>query len=469
MAVTKILARKGRLDKAIRYVLNGDKTNEQILTARFNCEPGWELKQMLDTKREYGKTDGVQYYHIIQAFKPGEIEPEQALEIAKAFVEEYLSGYEVVIGTHIDKEHCHSHILFNSVNAETGNKYHSSPRTYYSQIRRISDRLCRERGLSVITLGEGANGKAVSYAEWLQQSRGQPTFRSMLEADLRQCIEAANDLGHFFMLMEHQGYEIKHGRRLGFRLRGEERFRYPGRKNPLFTEAGIEAAIQGNLETIMAGKKPVFVIPAKYRPYKRPLKYSGFLALYVHYLYILGKVEKRAAPPRQAPQLKKELMRFDRYKEQFAFLEAKEISTKQEMAEYKAAAEKKLAELLKDRTLLNVMKKRRQPLYKALADLAVYAPARDLYLQGQSGLEAEYEKYTQAEALLGKCSKSLEQLIAEKAAIYKAVADINKEIQTLRREITLCEEVEIKAPKIQKTIEVVEQRKFEQARESEVR
>ncbi len=314
MAVTKILARKGRLDKAIRYVLNGDKTNEQILTARYNCDPGWELKQMLDTKREYGKNDGVQYYHIIQAFKPGEIEPEQELEIAKAFVEEYLPGYEVVIGTHIDKEHCHSHILFNSVNAETGNKYHSSPRTYYSQIRKISDRLCRERGLSVITLGEGEKPKAVSYVEWLRRSRGQPTFRSMLEADLKQCIERANDLGHFFMLLEHQGYEIKHGRRLGFRLRGQERFRYPGRKNPLFTEAGIAAAIQGNLESIMAGKKPAFSVPVRYDPYKRPLKYTGILALYRHYLYILGKVEKRAAPPRLTPQLKKEVMRFERYK-----------------------------------------------------------------------------------------------------------------------------------------------------------
>lgn len=154
MAVTKILSRRGRLDKAIRYVLNGYKTNEQILTARFNCEPGWELKQMLDTKREYGKTDGVQYYHIIQSFKPGEVAPEQALEIAKAFVEEYLPGYEVVIGTHVDKAHIHSHILFNSVNAETGRKYDNTIKNYYSQIRRISDRLCRERGLSVITLGE---------------------------------------------------------------------------------------------------------------------------------------------------------------------------------------------------------------------------------------------------------------------------------------------------------------------------
>ncbi len=469
MAITKILARKGRLDKAIRYVLNGDKTNEQILTARFNCEPGWELKQMLDTKREYGKNDGVQYYHIIQAFKPGEIEPEQALEIAKAFVEEYLPGYEVVIGTHVDKAHIHNHILFNSVNAETGKKYHSNPQTYYSQIRRISDRLCRERGLSVITLGEGANSKAVSYAEWLQQSRGQPTFRSMLEADLRQSIEAANDLGHFFMLMEHQGYEIKHGRRLGFRLRCQERFRYPGRKNPLFTEAGIEAAILGNLESIMAGKKPAFVNRPRFEPYKCPLKYSGFLALYVHYLYILGKVEKRAAPPRMTPQLKKELMRFERYKQQFAFLEAKSITNKAELSDFKAVNEAKLAELLKDRTLLNVMKKRRQPLYKALADLTVYAPARDLYLQGQVGLEEEYARYVQAEDMLKKNPLTRERLEEEKAGIYKAVADINKEIQMLRCEIALCEEVEVKAPKIQKTIEMIEQRKIEQTRENEAR
>lgn len=469
MAVTKILSRRGRLDKAIRYVLNGDKTNEQVLTARFNCEPGWELKQMLDTKREYGKTDGVQYYHIIQSFKPGEITPEQALEIAKAFVEEYLPGYEVVIGTHIDKQHCHSHILFNSVNAETGRKYDNSIKNYYSQIRRISDRLCKERGLSVITLGEGANGKAMSYAEWLRQNRGQPTFRSMLEANLRQCIEAANDLGHFFMLMEHQGYEIKHGSRLGFRLKGAERFRYPGRKNPLFTEAGIEAAIQGNLKIIMAGKKPAVFNRPRFVPYKRPLKYSGILALYVHYLYILGKVEKRVTPPRLTPQLKKEVMRFERYKEQFAFLEAKGISTKQELVDYKTVAEKNLANLLNKRTRLNVMKKRQQPLYKALADLAVYAPARDLYLQGQSGLEAEYEQYTQAEALIGRCSKTPEQLTAEKAAIYKAVADVNKEIQALRRGIRLCEEVEKKVPKIQRTIEVIENRKMDKTREMEAR
>ena len=225
MAVTKILARKARLDVGIKYILNGDKTEEQILTARLNCDPGRECRQMLDTKRAYEKTDGVQYYHVIQSFKPGEVTPELALEIAKEFAQEHLPGYEAVIAVHVDKGHIHAHIIFNSVNADTGEKYHSNARSYYSQIRATSDRLCRNHGLSIVM--EGQPSQAVSYVEWLRQSKGQPTFHTMLEADLRTAIEGANDLGHFFLLMEHQGYEIYHGNRLGFRLRGQDRFMYP--------------------------------------------------------------------------------------------------------------------------------------------------------------------------------------------------------------------------------------------------
>ena len=294
MAVTKILARKGRLDVGVRYVLNGDKTQEQILTARLNCDPDREARQMLETKRDYGKEDGVQYYHMIQSFRPGEITPELALEIAKEFASEHLPGYQTVIGVHVDKEHIHAHILFNSVNADTGEKYHSNARSYYRQIRAISDRLCEEHGLSVIVRGEPS--KAVSYIEWLRQSRGQATFRSMLEADLREAIQDANDLGHFFLLMEHKGYEIRHGNRLGFRLRGQDRFMIPGRKNPLFTEDGIRAAIQGNLSAIEAGRRPAILPRTAYQPYTSHPKYKGFLALYVHYLYLLGKIGQRQYP-----------------------------------------------------------------------------------------------------------------------------------------------------------------------------
>ena len=348
---------------------------------------------MLETKRDYGKEDGVQYYHMIQSFRPGEITPELALEIAKEFASEHLPGYQTVIGVHVDKEHIHAHILFNSVNADTGGKYHSNAQSYYRQIRAISDRLCEEHGLSVIVRGESS--KAVSYIEWLRQSRGQATFRSMLEADLREAIQDANDLGHFFLLMEHKGYEIRHGNRLGFRLRGQDRFMIPGRKNPLFTEDGIRAAIQGNLSAIEAGRRPAILPRTAYQPYTSHPKYKGFLALYVHYLYLLGKIGQRQYPPRMTPQLRQEVMKAERYRAQFAFLRENNITGPDDMTAFLARTEETLASLTKRRTILNVRKNRRKRLYTALADAEALAPARELYEEGVSGMEAEFAQYAE--------------------------------------------------------------------------
>ena len=204
----------------------------------------------------------------------------------------------------------------------------------------------------------------------------QPTFRSMLEEDLRTAIADANDLGHFFLLMEHMGYEISHGNRLGFRLRGQERFMIPGRKNPLFTEDGIRAAIQGNLAAIEAGRRPAVQLRPQYRPYQKYPRYTGFLALYVHYLYLLGKIGKRQYPPRMTPQLWQEVMRFEQYREQFAFLRDNGITTRTDMAAFTARTEETLANLMKQRTVLNVRRKRRRALYTALADAEALAPVK---------------------------------------------------------------------------------------------
>ncbi len=459
MAVTKILARKGRLDVGINYVLNGDKTEDHILTAHLNCDPGRACRQMLDTKRAVGKEDGVQYYHMIQSFKPGEITPELALEIAREFAQEHLRGYETVIGVHMDKEHIHAHLLFNSVNADTGEKYHSNAQSYYQQIRAISDRLCRKHGLSVIMKGESS--KAVSYIEWLRQSKGQPTFRSMLEADLRSAIEDANDLGHFFMLMEHMGWEIRHGNRLGFRLRGQERFMYPGRKDMLFTEDGIRAAIQGNLEDIEAGRRPAVICRPAYRPFKKHPKYTGFLALYVHYLYVLGKVEKRQYPPRVTPRLRQEVMRFERYREQFTFLRDNGIATRADMTAFQARTEETLATLMKRRTILNVRKKKRRTLYAALADETALAPVEALYAEGLSGMEAEYARYTEAVSVLGKCAIPRDRLMKEKAEIYEQLAEINQQIRAERKKLALCREIQSRLPRMEQDIHKIETRENE--------
>ena len=409
---------------------------------------------MLDTKRAYGKEDGVQYYHIIQSFKPGEITPEQALEIAKEFTQEHLAGYETVIGVHVDKEHIHAHLVFNSVNGDTGEKYHSNAQSYYQHIRATSDRLCREYGLSVIM--EGSSGKAVSYIEWLRQSRGQPTFRSMLEADLRTAIEDANDLGHFFMLMEHMGWEISHGNRLGFRLRGQDRFMYPGRKNGLFTEDGIRAAIQSGLEDIEAGRRPAVIYRPAYKPYKKYPKYTGIMALYVHYLYVLGKIGQRQYPPRMTPQLRQEVMKSQRYREQFDFLRENGIATQGDAAALQARTEETLASLMKQRTILNVRKKKRRKLYAALADVEALAPAKALYEEGLSGMEAEFARYMEAVAVLEKCGVPRERLTAEKAEIYEQVAEVNRQIRAERKKLALCRDILDRLPQMEQDIQKIE-------------
>ena len=108
--------------QAIAYVVNGDKTEEQVLTATQGCSIKSACAEMQDAKIRWNKTDGVQLYHIIHSFRPGEIEPELALEIAQEFVREHLPGYQAVIGIHTDREHIHAHIAFNSINQLTGEK-----------------------------------------------------------------------------------------------------------------------------------------------------------------------------------------------------------------------------------------------------------------------------------------------------------------------------------------------------------
>ncbi len=452
MAVTKILARRARLDALVNYILNGDKTEDKILTAYCDVTEQNPYRAMRATKENAGKTSGVQGYHIIQSFAPGEIEPEQALEIAQRFCEEHLRGYEAVIGVHTDKQHIHAHIAFNSVHKYTHKKYHSNVQTYYGQIRATSDKLCQEYGLSVILRGEAPALKALTYAEWLRQQRGQPSWAGMLNADLRLAIGQAAGYGHFLMLMENMGYEIKHGKHLAFRLRGTENFIRPGRKDAHFTEESIRSSIDGHLEAAAGGFEAAIAPHRTYTPYRPKTKLSGFLALYAHYLYLLGKTRRQEYPPRMTPRLKQELMRFDEYRAQFRLLRENGIESNEKLSAHQAQAEEKLSALTKRRIILNAQKKKRQPLYDALATEHALLPAKTLYATGFAGAEEKFAMYMNAAALLDACGIPRERLSQEKAKIYQDIADINAEIRAVRHEISLCEAIRERAPRMEKDI-----------------
>ena len=297
----------------------------------------------------------------------------------------------------------------------------------------------------------------MSYIEWLRQSKGQPTYRSMLEADLKASIEESNSIGDFFRLMERKGYEIKHGNRLGFKFRGQAHFMYPERKNLQYSEDGIRAAIDGNMDAIFIGKQLAVVHRQPYKPYRKHPKYTGFLALYYHYLYILDKIEKRQYPPRITGKMRQEVMRFERLRAQFQFLNEHGISTEADMTAFVETAESQIKTLTKQRTILNVQKKKHQPLFQALTDEKALALAKRLYDQGHSGMEAEAQQYMDAVMLLDNCGVSREALSQQQSELYTKLADLNRELRQVRKQIKMCEEIREQAAAMQENIREIKQ------------
>ena len=221
------------------------------------------------------------------------------------------------------------------------------------------------------------------------------------------------------------------------------------------------AAIQGNLAAIEMGQQPARVYRAPYRPLKKYPKYTGFLALYVHYLYVLGKIEKRQYPPKMTPQLKKEVMRFERCREQLAFLRENDITTQEDMTAFQSRTEDALASLTKQRTLLNVHKKKRKKLYDALADVEVLAQAKQLYEDGLSGMEAEYARYLEAVAVLDQCPIPRDRLLEEKASVYEQLAQVNREIRAARKKLAMCQDIQVRLPQMEQAITKIESRENE--------
>ena len=205
MAYTKIHAIKATVDKAIEYICNPDKTDEQIYVSSYACAPetaAIDFKYTLDHCRENSPNKA---YHLIQAFAPGEVGYEEAHHIGKEFADKVLEGkYSYVVTTHIDKVHIHNHIIFCAADNIEYNKYHDCTQTYH-RIRHLSDELCKEHNLSVIIPG-GERGK--KYKEWQSDQNGS-TWKTQLRRDINFCIKAASTYEEFLLLMRAKGYEIK--------------------------------------------------------------------------------------------------------------------------------------------------------------------------------------------------------------------------------------------------------------------
>ena len=245
MAVTKIKAIRGTLSKAIAYILNPEKTDEKLLVSSYGCASETAAREFEWTRRiaEQKGMNPVRIIarHVIQSFEIGEVTPELAHEIGKQFADEILGGkYEYVLTTHIDKDHVHNHLIFNAVDFVNYHAYKSYKRIYYD-MREVSDRLCKENGLSVIPPSQN---KGMGYKEYTEAKRG-TSWKQKLKQTIDRLVITAKDYDDFLRLMQEAGYEIKTGKYISFRAEGQERFTRSKTIGENYTEERIKERIAG--------------------------------------------------------------------------------------------------------------------------------------------------------------------------------------------------------------------------------
>ena len=357
MAYTSVIPVR-RLDRAVKYVMNKekttavslqdaldyaanrDKTEQSCFESSYACTLETAFADMRQTKERWHKSGGVQGYHLVQSFAAGEVTPELAHQIAKELADRVLGGrYEYVIGTHLNTGHIHSHIVWNSVSCVDGKKYRSNYKSYVTEIRAVSDELCRKYKLSVIDT-ENSKHVAKPYVEWLAEKNGQPTWRTAIRQDVDEAIQQSLTWRQFLNALERNGYEVRMGRKYPvLRPSGKERFVRFKTLGKRYTPETIQTRI---------------LYPRSYRPYvenppgrlrsgKPRRKLTGLRALYYRYLYELGALPRK--PRRPSYAVRQDAYKLDQRIRQMEFLSKHNIDTLAQLETHRKALQTEIGQL----------------------------------------------------------------------------------------------------------------------------
>lgn len=369
MATTKIWDIKGRLDCLINYAANPEKTDEnqynkaemqvlhnvmayaadeyktekRLYVSGVNVTPDTATYKMQQTKLRYGKTDGIIAFHAIQSFKPGEVTPELAHKIGVEFAKEMWGDrFEVLIATHLNRQHLHNHFVINSVSFADGKKYYDNTENYIL-MKKISDRLCEENNLSVI---RNPKSKGRHYAEVMAEKNGYPTIRGQIKDELDEIIKCSYTYEQFWKILKQRGYEVKRDvRYIALKPAYSQRYIRLKSLGKNYSEEAIRQRIISARNGIRILDKPATDYNAWLKKYE-PIKLHGFKALYYHYLYLFGKIRKKETPQRVSFYMREELIKFERYQKQFHFLIENNIETTEQLIGFKKNTEKNISDLV---------------------------------------------------------------------------------------------------------------------------
>lgn len=457
MAVTSIWPVTSNLSKVIRYVENPEKTTEESKTEHtalhtvdgvvqyaaddlkterrefvtcIGCDETRAAQQFQATKKLHGKTDGRLCFHGYQSFRHGEVDAVTAHEIGKELVKRmWGEDFEVVIATHCNTGCYHNHFVVNSVSRKDGHHFHNSPADY-RRLREISDQICRERGLSVI---ENPSGHGRNYAEYEAEKNGKPTNRGMIRVDIDRAIAASVTREEFFTFLEDAGYELKLYKQDGDWLehpalkppgaKGFFRFHKLGKGYDL-DEIGkrIWKNLYGELPFPEEEQEQVHHYRQENPPPVYQRKKPYLYRLYLRYCYELHIIEAHpASVQRVSFFMREDLTKLDRLDAETRLLGKYQIATYEDMQKHKAVLSGRIAELETER----------------------------LELRNQMRHHKRQHDPTQAEAVKGQ------------------ISDITKQLRELRKEMSLCEDIELRSAQTREELEWLLDQQEIQHREEE--
>ena len=361
MAYTSVIPVR-RLDRAVKYVMNKekttavslqdaldyaanrDKTEQSCFESSYACTLETAFADMRQTKERWHKSGGVQGYHLVQSFAAGEVTPELAHQIAKELADRVLGGrYEYVIGTHLNTGHIHSHIVWNSVSCVDGKKYRSNYKSYVTEIRAVSDELCRKYKLSVIDT-ENSKHVAKPYVEWLAEKNGQPTWRTAIRQDVDEAIQQSLTWRQFLNALERNGYEVRMGRKYPvLRPSGKERFVRFKTLGKRYTPEAIQTRILYPRSYRPYVENPPTIQHGRLRSGKPRRKLTGLRALYYRYLYELGALPRK--PRRPSYAVRQDAYKLDQRIRQMEFLSKHNIDTLAQLETHRKSLQTEIGQL----------------------------------------------------------------------------------------------------------------------------
>lgn len=388
------------LNVAIDYAMNKDKTEEFFYVSGINCEIETALQQMNQTKRLFNKTKGILGFHGYQSFKEGEVTPELAHEIGVKLANEMWGDrFEVVVSTHLNTKHLHNHFIVNSVSFVDGMKFYSN-RSSTARLREISDDLCKEYGLSV--LDEKPTSKGRIYFPYYLKNTNRNNYYKKTKRDIDIAIAKSSNYKEFIEMLSSMDYEVqnRYGKLSVRNLDYKRNIRIERYFGEEYSIDNIKSRIleEEYIENVSQNNK-IF--------YKKNFnqRHHGIVALYRYYCYLLKVYPNKKY--NNYTYIKDDVMKLEKYNSIIRMFDREQITDDESFRRYEIMINNKYDDLI------NIRKKLRKQF---------------------SSINNEQEKIR----------------------IMKKIKEINEELPKLKKEIDLCNEINVESKSIKEKIDGLE-------------